>query len=110
MGPELEPAEEPSLQPLSAQALRRRYASRDNIAGYEVMAEPRTDAAAAIVHAFHRDACAVVWAEDAEAACIIGPARYYSASHLNASYLLTGKTKNVVCMPMCGSKPRLSGH
>ena len=52
--------------------LAARYAGTNNIAGYEVMSEPRTTASASIVHAIQVEACNAVWAQDSRASCIIG--------------------------------------
>ena len=71
-------------------AVARRFASTDNIAGYEVMSEPRTSASFEAVHAAQREACDAVWAHDPRAACVIGAARYYNRFHLNASLLIRG--------------------
>jgi len=72
-------------------SLARRYKNTDNIAGYEVMSEPRTTAAASTVHSFHVDACAAVWSEDPDAACFIGAAKFYNRGMLTPGYLLPGK-------------------
>jgi hypothetical protein len=74
--------------------LARRYASRDHIAGYEVMSEPRVDDAAAI-HGFHVDACAAVWDADPGAGCFVGPGKFYDRTKLDAAYVLADP--RVVC-------------
>lgn len=66
--------------------LARRYASLDNILGYEVMSEPRNNDNVA-VHALHVEACDAVWAADAAAACVVG-ATNYSRYALNTTILL----------------------
>lgn len=71
-------------------AVARRFASTDNIAGYEVMSEPRTNAPFEVVHATQREACDAVWEHDPRAACVIGAARYYNRFRLNASLLIRG--------------------
>lgn len=72
-------------------SLARRYKGTDGIAGYEVMSEPRTMADKSVVHAFHQDACGAVWAEDPDAACIIGPAKFYNRGMYSDDYFLEGK-------------------
>lgn len=52
--------------------LAARYKGTNNIAGYEVMSEPRTAAPASTVHAIQVEACNAVWAHDPRASCIIG--------------------------------------
>ena len=71
-------------------AVARRFASTDNIAGYEVMSEPRTFAPFDVVHAAQREACEAVWVHDPRAACVIGAARFYNRFRLNASLLIRG--------------------
>lgn len=71
-------------------AVARRFASTDNVAGYEVMSEPRTFAPFEVVHAAQREACEAVWVHDPRAACVIGAARYYNRFRLNASLLIRG--------------------
>ena len=70
--------------------LARRYASVDRIAGFEVMSEPRTFAAAQIVHEAQQLACNAVWSGDANALCVVGAARFYDRFQLNESYLING--------------------
>ena len=67
--------------------LARRYAGRDNIAGFEVMSEPRVDDASAI-HAFHLSACDAVWGGDPAAGCFVGPGKFYDRTHLSSAYLI----------------------
>eukprot|EP00911_Craspedida_sp_UC1_P002798 UC1_evm4s2046 len=67
--------------------LARRYASYDNILGYEVMSEPRNGDNVA-VHALHVELCGAVWAVDARAACVVGAANFYNRGALNATILL----------------------
>jgi len=67
--------------------IARRYANVSNIAGYEVMSEPRVDDQAAI-HAFHKDACSAVWTSDGRALCFIGPGAFYDRYNLNPKYLI----------------------
>ncbi len=66
--------------------LARRYASTDNIAGYEVMSEPRTSVNASYVHRLQQQACSTIWAADPKAACLIGPAKFYNRYNLRARY------------------------
>jgi len=69
--------------------IAHRYANVTNIAGYEVMSEPRvTDEVA--IHSFHKDACAAVWAADQHSVCFIGPGAFYDRNNLNPGYLLQG--------------------
>jgi hypothetical protein len=70
--------------------LARRYNGHSNIAGFEVMSEPRTDNIDGCVHKFHQDACAAVWSEDPKAVCFIGPAKFYNRQHLGPEYILEG--------------------
>jgi len=69
--------------------IAQRYANVTNIAGYEVMSEPRISDEAAI-HSFHKDACAAVWAADKQSVCFIGPGPYYDRNNLGPNYLLPG--------------------
>jgi aryl-phospho-beta-D-glucosidase BglC (GH1 family) len=69
--------------------IAQRYANVSNIAGYEVMSEPRIDDEAAI-HSFHEDACAAVWKADAKAVCFIGPGAFYNKDNLGPGYLIKG--------------------
>jgi len=71
--------------------LSQRYKNTDSIAGFEVMSEPRTDKSAAVVHEFHKAACAAVWNEDPEAVCFIGASTFYDRYSLNSDYILPGK-------------------
>merc|ERR1711957_735279 len=70
--------------------LAHRYREVDNIAGFEVMSEPRVENVDGCVHEFHRDACAAVWAQDPSFVCFIGPAKFYDRDHLNEDYVLVG--------------------
>ena len=65
-----------------------RYAGRDNVAGYEIMSEPRTDASAEHVHALQLEACAAVWSADARAICFVGAAKFYDRYALNRTYVI----------------------
>jgi hypothetical protein len=67
--------------------LARRYAGHDNIAGFEVMSEPRTGDEPAI-HAFHLSACDAVWKGDSAAGCFVGPGKFYDRTHLSSAYLI----------------------
>jgi hypothetical protein len=67
--------------------LATRYARHDNIAGFEVMSEPRVDNASAI-HAFHLSACGAVWAADPAVGCFIGPGKFYDRMHMSSAYHL----------------------
>ena len=71
-------------------SLAKRYATTDNIAGYEVMSEPRTNVNTSYVHQLQQEACDAIWAADPKAACLIGPAKFYNRYHLSPEYLLTG--------------------
>jgi hypothetical protein len=71
-------------------AVAGRYRTTDNIAGYEVMSEPRTSANASRVHQLQQEACDTIWAADPAAACLIGPAKFYNRYHLSAEYLVHG--------------------
>ena len=71
-------------------ALAKRYAALDNILGYEVMSEPRSEAHLPALQEARRAACFAIWANDPRAACVIGPARYYNRYHLNRDLLITG--------------------
>ena len=70
--------------------LANRYRSLDGVAGFEVMSEPRWDGSDAVVHLFQKDACAAVWAADADAICFIGPATFYDRYSLGEQWLLPG--------------------
>lgn len=65
------------------------YKDVDNIAGFEVMSEPRTDSFDE-VHAFHVDACSAIWAEDAKAICFVGPGAFYDRYNLRPEYVVAG--------------------
>jgi len=67
----------------------QRYANMSNIAGYEVMSEPRVSDASAI-HSFHKDACGAVWQVDEQAVCFIGAGPFYDRNNLGPEYLLNG--------------------
>lgn len=71
--------------------LASRYRSWSNIAGYEVLSEPRTEQPASVVHAYHKQACDAVWASDPLAACVIGPTKFYDRYNLSPEYLLPGR-------------------
>lgn len=70
--------------------LAERYKDHANIAGFEVMSEPRTDNVDGVVHKFHEDACAAVWSQDARAVCFVGPAKFYNRRHLGPEYVMEG--------------------
>ena len=80
--------------------LANRYAGRDNIAGFEVMSEPRVDDAKAI-HAFHLSACAAVWASDPAAGCFVGPGKFYDRTHLTAEYVSVCMCCVIRCVSVC---------
>jgi hypothetical protein len=55
-----------------------RYASHDNIAGYEIMSEPRSKVTPQReVMAFMAGGCDAVHSADARALCVVGPTPYY---------------------------------
>ena len=73
--------------------LASRYANVSNIAGFEVLAEPRlTGPGSALrVHAFQLRACNAVWEFDAKAVCFIGATEFYNRYLLNATYIIPNK-------------------
>ena len=68
--------------------LAKRWRDWDNVAGFEVLSEPRADVAASVVHKYHELACGAVWAADPKAACVVGPTKFYNRYHLGPEYLM----------------------
>jgi len=66
-----------------------RYANVSGIAGYEVLAEPRTDNATDI-HKFQVKACNAIWKHDPRAACFIGAGPFYLRYNLDERYIIEG--------------------
>lgn len=71
-------------------SLARRYSNWDNIAGFEIMSEPRSTLSAQVIHSAQQEACFGVWRGDPRAACIVGPATYYNRFRLGPDFLISG--------------------
>ncbi len=71
-------------------AIAKRYAGWDNILGYEVMSEPRSDTHRPELSAARQAACSAIWASDPRAACVVGPARFYNRCNLDNLVLVRG--------------------
>ena len=87
--------------------LASRYRSWDNVAGFEVLSEPRTELPASAVHAYQERACEAVWSSDPLTACVVGPTKFYDRYDLGKEYLLPGKPR-VICAPLWGLHPSSS--
>ena len=70
--------------------LANRYSNTSNILGYEVLSEPRT-LNNTQVHLFHVQACTAVWKQDPQAACLIGPGKYYNRYRLDESFIIKNR-------------------
>lgn len=70
------------------ESLATRYKDTDQIAAFEIMSEPRTNAPLTVVQSVYQEACTAIQNIDPSMVCMIGAAKYYNVCNLNETMII----------------------